>query len=193
MNSQAKVINFIREEEYKEAEETFIHNPVFDYISKNPLIKYESFEFYYTKKKNPIFLRVLLNYISLINLLNDEKLSPIQEILIKFCAKFTYENKDNENIKLILMAKSSTEVYNIYFQKLKDIFKDSACKIEDIDEEEDDIKGIGYTFQELGKIFVNDYVIGTNKGIELPNILFYIKSTEETQKLLNTIIFFPKA
>ena len=192
MNSQAKVINFIRAEEYKEAEETFINNPIFDYISKNPLIKYESFEFYYKKKKNPIFLRVLLNYISLINLLNDEQKSPIQDILIKFCAKFTYENKDNENIKLILMAKSSTEVCNIYFQKGKDIFKDSACKIEDIDEEEDDIKGIGYTFQELGKIFVNDYVIGTNKGLELPNILFYIKSTEETQKLLNTIISVPK-
>ena len=192
MNSQTEIINFIRQEKYNEAEETFMRTPIFDYSQKNPLIKYESFEFYETKKKNPIFLRVLLNYISLINLLYDQQLFPIQEILIKFCAKFTYEEKSKESIKLILMAKTSTEVYNIYFQQGKNIFKDCRCKIEDIDEKDDDIKGIGYTFQELGKIFVNDYVIGTNKGIELPNILFYIKSTEETQKLLNTVISVPK-
>ena len=192
MNSQETIINLIKEKKYTEAEEIFTQNPIFDYSSKCPLIKYESFEFHDTKKKNPIFLRVLLNYISLINLLSDQQLFPIQEILIKFCAKFTYEKISEEHIKLILMAKSSTEIYNIYFQKGKNIFKDCKCKIEDIDEEEVDNKGIGYTFQELGKIFLNDYVIGTSKGIELPNILFYIKSTEETQNLLNTHITVPK-
>ena len=187
MTAQENVINYLNKKNYKDAEEIFRQNPIFDYSSKSPLIKYEYFEFYNLEKKNPIFLRVLLNYISLINLLFDHNLSPIQENLINFCAKITYEKKGSEHIKLILMAKSSTEVYNIYFQKGKDIFKDCKYKIQDIDENEDDLKGIGYTFQELGKIFVNDYVIGTNKGIELPNILFYIKSTEETQKLLNTL------
>ena len=178
MTAQENVINYLNKKKYKDAEEIFRQNPIFDYSSKSPLIKYEYFEFYNLEKKNPIFLRVLLNYISLINLLFDNNLSPIQENLINFCAKITYEKKGSEHIKLILMAKSSTEVYNIYFQKGKDIFKDCKYKIQDIDENEDDLKGIGYTFQELGKIFVNDYVIGTNKGIELPNILFYIKSTE---------------
>ena len=191
MTAQENVINYLNKKNYKDAEEIFRQNPIFDYSSKSPLIKYEYFEFYNLEKKNPIFLRVLLNYISLINLLFDHNLSPIQENLINFCAKITYEKKGSEHIKLILMAKSSTEVYNIYFQKGKDIFKDCKYKIQDIDENEDDLKGIGYTFQELGKIFVNDYVIGTNKGIELPNILFYIKSTEETQKLLNTLISVP--
>lgn len=192
MNSVEQVANFIKEKKYNEAAEIFTTSPIFDYSSKSPLIKYKSFEFYDTQKKNPIFLRVLINYISLINLMADQNLLPIQEILTKFCAKFTYEKKSEENIKLILMAKSSTEVYNIYFQKGKDIFKDCLYKIENIDEKNEDIMGTGYTFQELGKIFVNDYVIGTSKGIELPNILFYIKSTEETQKLLNSIITVPK-
>ena len=191
MTAQENIINYIKEKNYNDAEEIFKQNPIFDYSSKSPLLKYEFFEFYDLKKKNPIFLRVLLNYISLINLLFDQNLFPIQEYLMKFCAKLTYEEKSPKLIKLILMAKSSTEVYNIYFQKGKDIFQYCKYKIEDIDEKEDDIKGIGYSFQELGKIFVNDYVIGTNKGIDLPNILFYIKSTEETQKLLNTLITVP--
>ena len=192
MNSQAKVANFIKEKKYNEAAEIFAKSPIFDYSSQNDLIKFESFEFFNKENKNPIFLRVLLNYISLINLIADQNLFPIQDILMKFCAKFTYEKLSEDTIKLILMAKSSTEVYNIYFEKGKDIFKDCQYEIDKIDEEEDDKKGVGYTFQELGRIFVNDYVIGTNKGIELPNILFYIKSTEEIQKLLNNIITVPK-
>ena len=96
MNSQEAIINLIKRKKYTEAEEIFTQNPIFDYSSKCPLIKYESFEFHDTKKKNPIFLRVLLNYISLINLLSDQQLFPIQEILIKFCAKFTYEKISEE-------------------------------------------------------------------------------------------------
>lgn len=55
MNSQTEIINFIRQEKYNEAEETFMRTPIFDYSQKNPLIKYESFEFYETKKKIQFF------------------------------------------------------------------------------------------------------------------------------------------
>ena len=128
MDTQEDVIKYIKEEKYQKAKEAFMQNPIFDYCSKSPLIKYESFEFSNTKKKNPIFLRVLLNYISLINLISDEKLFPINEILIKFCAKFTYQQKSKEDIKLILMAKSSTEINKIYFEKRKEIFKKCTYK-----------------------------------------------------------------
>ena len=54
------------------------------------------------------------------------------------------------------------------------MFENDIENIIDIDEKEEDVKGIGYTFQELGRIFLNDYVIGRNKGMELPNLVFYI-------------------
>ena len=68
------------------------------------------------------------------------------------------------------------------------IFENMKENLVDINDKEEDIKGIGYTYQGLAKIFVNDYIIGTEKGIELPNILFYMNSTQETQKFLDKII-----
>ena len=34
MNSQTEIINFIRQEKYNEAEETFMRTPIFDYSQK---------------------------------------------------------------------------------------------------------------------------------------------------------------
>ena len=188
MISEEKIINFLKDEKYPDAVETFRQAPIFNYYPKDPLIKYEFFEFSKMKEKNPVFLRILLNYISLINLVNNLVQDKFHEILFNFGCKFTYETLDNNFIKLILMVKSSTEVYDIFFKQGMDIFENVAENLIDIDNKEEDVKGIGYTYQELGKIFVNDYVIGTEKGIELPNLLFYIKSMQETQQLLGTII-----
>ena len=74
------------------------------------------------------------------------------------------------------MAKSSIEVYNIFFQKEEEIFNNVTLNLTDIDWNQAKTNSDGYTFQEISIIFVNDYVIGRNKGIDLPNILFYINS-----------------
>ena len=188
MTTEEKILNFLKDKKYSEAAETFRYTPIFNYYSKEPLIKYEFFEFSKKTRKNPIFLRILLNYISLINLLDNLHLEKFLEILLTFGCKITYENLDNNFIKLILMVKSSTEVYDIFFKKGMDIFENMKENLVDIDDKEEDIKGIGYAYQELAKIFVNDYIIGTEKGTELPNILFYMNSTQETQKFLDKII-----
>jgi hypothetical protein len=192
MDYQKKIIDFLKKEEYSEAEQIFIETPVFNYITKSPLFKYNYFEFSKTQGKNPVFLRILLNYISLINIINDEELPGFHDILLSFHAKFTYEKLNNENIKLILMVKSSTEVYDTFFKNGLNIFQDNNdIDLETIDFKEIDEKGVGYSFQELGKIFLNDYIIGKDIGIELPNILFYIKSIEETQNLIGKIFHIP--
>ena len=187
MNSQEKIIQLLLQKKEDEAVDVFKQTPIFDYSSKQPLIKYEHFEFSKTQDKNPIFLRILINYISLINLVNDQKIENFQDILLKFCAKLCYLKQSNGSFKLILMAKSSLEVYNICFQKGKEIFKNVELNLTDVAWNEDKLNTVGYTFQELAIIFVNDYIIGREKGTELPNILFYIYSTEETQLLLNKI------
>ena len=196
MESQKKIMCFIDEGNYKDAAEIFLHTPKFIFDSKNPLLKYQYFEFSGIKNKNPVFLRILLNYISLVNYLYDKGLSlkEFHEILLAFCAKFTYDIPQQGIAKLILMAKSNIESYNIFFNEGINIFNEDKDKekLIEIDYENEDEKGIGFTFQELGKIFLNDYVIGRNKGYELPNLLFYIKSTPETIIFMNKIYNIPK-
>ena len=147
MTTEEKIIRFLKDKKYSEAVETFRQTPIFNYYSKDSLIKYEYFEFSKTKKKNPIFLRILLNYISLINLVNDQALEKFHEILSIFGCKFAYETLDNNFIKLILMAKSTTEVYDIFFKQGMDIFKNMNEILVDIDDKEEDVKGIGYAFK----------------------------------------------
>ena len=191
MNSQENIIDLLLQKKNDEAVDAFKKTPIFDYTSKSPLIKYEHFEFYKTKNKNPIFLRILLNYISLINLVIEQNIENFQDILLKFGAMLSYQKKENGYYKLILMAKSSIEVYNIFFQKGKEIFNNVPLNLTDIDWNQAETNSDGYTFQEIAIIFVNDYVIGRNKGIDLPNILFYINPTKETQSLLDKIKITP--
>ena len=191
MNSQENIIDLLLQKKNDEAVDAFKKTPIFDYTSKSPLIKYENFEFSQTKNKNPIFLRILLNYISLINLVIEQNIENFQDTLLKFGAMFSYQKKENGYYKLILMAKSSIEVYNIFFQKGKEIFNNVSLNLTDIDWNQAEINSDGYTFQELAIIFVNDYVIGRDKGIDLPNILFYINPTKETQSLLDKIKIVP--
>ena len=105
-------------------------------------------------------------------------MTKFHETLFLFGAKFTYELKGEGIIKIIFMAKSNIEAYNIFFKEGKKMFENDIENIIDIDEKGEDLKGIGYKFQELGRIFLNDYVIGRNKGMELPNLVFYIKSSD---------------
>ena len=191
MNKQENIIDLLLQKKNDEAVDAFKKTPIFDYTSKSPLIKYEHFEFSTTQNKNPIFLRILLNYISLINLVIDQNIENFQDILLEFGAKFSYLKKENGYYKMILMAKSSIEVYNIFFQKGKEIFNNVSLHLTDIDWNQAETNSDGYTFQELAIIFVNDYVIGRDKGIDLPNILFYINPTKETQSLLDKIKIVP--
>ena len=145
MDPQEKIMNLVLEKKVDEAVNVFKQTPIFDYTSKKPLIKYEYFEFSKAKKKNAIFLRILLNYISLINLLNDLNIEDFQGILLKFCAKFALLNQKEGFFKLILMAKSSLEVYNIFFQKGKEMLNNFAGDINEVDWNDVDLKAIGYT------------------------------------------------
>ena len=159
MNSQENIIDLLLQKKNDEAVDAFKKTPIFDYTSKSPLIKYEHFEFYKTKNKNPIFLRILLNYISLINLVIEQNIENFQDTLLKFGAMFSYQKKENGYYKLILMAKSSIEVYNIFFQKGKEIFNNVPLNLTDIDWNQAETNSDGYTFQEIAIIFVNDYVL----------------------------------
>ena len=194
MNSQEKIMNLIGEEKYEDAAGIYMQTPKFIYKTKNPLLSYRFFEFSETANKNPVLVRILLNYICLVNFIFDKGLSltKFHETLFLFGAKFTYELKGEGIIKLIFMAKSNIEAYNIFFKEGKKMFENDIENIIDIDEKEEDVKGIGYTFQELGRIFLNDYVIGRNKGMELPNLVFYIKSSAETKIMMTKIYMIPK-
>lgn len=52
-----------------------------------------------------------------------------------------------------------------------------------------DKAGYGYTFQEMGNIFLNDLIVGRNKGKELPNMIFYINSNKEIKNIMKKIFF----
>ena len=159
-----KIIEALNNEKYEDAAQIFFQTPNFNYETSNPIFKLNYFEFSNTKDKNPVFYRLLLNYISLINLIYDKKIQNFHEIVSKFCSKFTYEEK-NKVVKFILMIKSSTEVYNFIFQNDKNVFQNN----DDVDLKfwnNNDKIALGYTFQELGKIFLTDYVIGYDKGKE---------------------------
>jgi len=184
-----QMIELLEKENIIDAARIFQETPLFNYHTESPLLKLAYFEYSDQSKKNPVFLRILLNYISLINCLFEKKPLRLHEILFKFNAKFTYEELDNQYIKLILLVKTTPEVYNIVFKEGIDLFKNrNDIDLGFWDKNEVDI---GYSFQELGRIFINDYVIGREKGIELPNIVFYIKSIKEIEDLVGKVFIIP--
>lgn len=186
------ISKLIEEKRYSEAAEIFKATPLLDYETNNPIFSLDSFEFSSTQNKNPIFLRVLLNYIALINIILDIVMEPkkFHTILSYFQAKFTYEEKENGFIKIILMAKTTIEVYNLIFQEGEKAFEKISPEIKqsiDKDFDKKNEESFGYAFQELGRVFINDYIIGRDKGNELPNILFYVNSTEKMENLIGTL------
>ena len=197
MEEQDEMINLIHEKKYTDAAEIFRKTPILNYQTENEIFNLDVFEYSMTKKKNPVFLRVLLNYISLINILLDQKISmsEFHQGLLYFCAKFSYEIQ-NGYIKLVLMAKTQIEIYNAVFcQGCDKIFENIKAEIKNSIDFSFDKKGnesIGFTFQELGRVFINDYIVGRDKGEELPNILFYIKSIEKMNKLIGKMFVVPE-
>lgn len=197
MEEQDKMINLIHEKKYTDAAEIFRKTPILNYQTENEIFNLDVFEYSKTKKKNPVFLRVLLNYISLINILLDQEISmsEFHQGLLYFCAKFSYEIQ-NGYIKLVLMAKTQIEIYNAVFcQGCDKIFENIKAEIKNSIDFSFDKKGnesIGFTFQELGRVFINDYIVGRDKGEELPNILFYIKSIEKMNKLIGKMFVVPE-
>jgi hypothetical protein len=197
MEEQDKMINLIHEKKYTDAAEIFRKTPILNYQTEKEIFNLDVFEYSMTKKKNPVFLRVLLNYISLINILLDQKISmsEFHQGLLYFCAKFSYEIQ-NGYIKLVLMAKTQIEIYNAVFcQGCDKIFENIKSEIKNSIDFSFDKKGnesIGFTFQELGRVFINDYIVGRDKGEELPNILFYIKSIEKMNKLIGKMFVVPE-
>ena len=197
MEEQDKMINLIHEKKYTDAAEIFRKTPILNYQTENEIFNLDVFEYSKTKKKNPVFLRVLLNYISLINILLDQKISmsEFHQCLLYFCAKFSYEIQ-NGYIRLVLMAKTQIEIYNAVFcQGCDKIFENIKAEIKNSIDFSFDKKGnesIGFTFQELGRVFINDYIVGRDKGEELPNILFYIKSIEKMNKLIGKMFVVPE-
>ena len=190
------ISKLIEEKWYSEAAEIFKATPLLDYETNNPIFSLDSFEFSSTQNKNPIFLRVLLNYIALINIILDIVMEPkkFHTILSYFQAKFTYEEKENGFIKIILMAKTTIEVYNLIFQEGEKAFEKISPEIKqsiDKDFDKKNEESFGYAFQELGRVFINDYIIGRDKGNELPNILFYVNSTEKMENLIGTLFAIP--
>lgn len=161
------------------------------------MLKLDFFEFSLTKNKNPVFLRVLLNYISLVNILNDQDITPkeFHDILLYFCAKFSYKVDENGYLKIILMAKTTFEVYNLIFQgNIDKAFENVSSDVKnsiDLNFDNKNECGIGYSYQELYRVFINDYVVGRDKGSELPNILFYIRSMDEIQQLIGKLFIIP--
>ena len=200
MEKQEKLICLIKQKKYKEAFEIYEEIPILDLQSKNPLLTFDYFEFCRSPKKNPVFLRVLLNYISLINLLYDNIGIPLDfhNVLYNFCGKFCYETKEiNKEIytQFVLMVKSNISVFNNIFTKDKDTFKKTGYKLGTIDydfkKKGEDVAGIGYSFQELGKSFINEEILGEKKAVELPNLLFYLDNNEKVKGLIGKIFFLP--
>lgn len=195
---ETQIIDLIQEKKYAEAAEVFNRTPILNEQSEKPVLKVDFFEYSITKNKNPIFLRVLINYISLINILLEQNLSQneFHETLLYFCAKFTYEKTEDGFLKLILMARTSIEVYNLIFQEdINNVFKDLPLDMKntiDLNFEKESENDVGYTCQELCRVFLNEYIIGKDKGIELPNILFYIKSINEIKNLIGKLFVIPE-
>ena len=192
-----KIIEALQKKQYSVAVNIFQQTPNFNYETETPLLKFEYFEFSHKINKNPIFIRVLLNYISLINILSDLEIPEFHTILYKFHAKFSYDIVETDKVqynKLVLIAESTSEVYNMILQEGPNHFQNNIyANIDNIDEKfwDKEEEAVGYTFQELGRIFLNDYVIGRDKGQKLPNVLFYIKSTEYIQNLIGKLFFIP--
>lgn len=194
MEENKSLCKLIKEKQYAEAVEIFDKTPILDYKTENPKFKFKMFEYSLVEIKNLVFLRVLLNYISLLNIINTHATNPeeFHQILFYFSAKFTYEELENGYHKIILMAKSTIDIYNAIFQQGEKVFENVESDVKssiDLSFFNKDQESLGYTFQELGKVFINDYIIGRNKGKELPNILFYVKSTKETENLVNELFF----
>ena len=181
---ETQLISLIQQRKYSDAAKTFNETPILNEQCDKPLFKLDNFEFSLTKNKNPVFLRVLLNYISLINILLEQNLPQVEfhETLLYFCAKFSYEKTKDGFLKLILMTKTSIEVYNLIFQEdINKIFENLSLDMKntiDLKFNKDSEKDVGYSSQELCRLFLNEYIIGRDKGIELPNILFYSKDKE---------------
>ena len=74
---ETQIIDLIQEKKYAEAAEVFNRTPILNEQSEKPVLKIDFFEYSITKNKNPIFLRVLINYISLINILLEQDLKRI--------------------------------------------------------------------------------------------------------------------
>ena len=196
MEADKTVIDLIKEKKYSEAAETFNKTPILDYETENPIITLNLFEYSSTAKKNPVFFRVLLNYISLINILLDQDIEAkdFHQILFQFNAKFTYEDLGKGFIKIILMAKSTIDVYNLIFHEKEKAFENVEQDMKqtiDLDFDKNGQESIGYTYQELARVFLNDYIIGRGKGMVLPNLLFYIKSTNKIQNLIGKFFKIP--
>lgn len=195
-NTMMNMITKIKENKYSEAAEIFQKTPILNYETENSIFKLNLFEFYSTLNKNPVFLRVLLNYISLINILLEQNIPAMEfhKILLYFSAKFSYEKLEEGFIKLVLMAKTTIEVYNCIFQNAENAFENIQSDVKmtiDFKFQNKNEESIGYTFQELARLFLNDYIIGRNKGEELPNIIFYIKSVNEIQNLIGKYFIIP--
>lgn len=109
MEKEKTITDFINERNYDKAADLFNQAPVYNYNCNNPLFNYKYFEFASTPNKNPIFLRILLSYISLINaiysVVNNDAIE-FHEALLKFNAKFSYI-KINEFVKIVLLIKSN--------------------------------------------------------------------------------------
>ena len=196
MEADKTVIDLIKEKKYSEAAETFNKTPILDYETENPIITLNLFEYSSTAKKNPVFFRVLLNYISLINILLDQDIEAkdFHQILFQFNAKFTYEDLGKGFIKIILMAKSTIDVYNLIFHEKEKAFENVEQNMKQtiyLDFDKNGQESIGYTYQELARVFLNDYIIGRGKGMVLPNLLFYIKSTNKIQNLIGKFFKIP--
>lgn len=200
MQKPEKLISLIEQKKYSEAFEIYEDIPRLDLKSENPLLGFDFFEFSSTPKKNPVFLRALLNYISLINLLYDNIKNPLDfhKALFNFCAKFGYETKEIEKenyTQFVLMVKTNISIYNNIFQNDKKSFKNTGYKLGTINYKFKknglDKAGIGYTFQELGKSFIKDTILQGKVGVELPNLIFYLENNENVQALINKIFFLP--
>ena len=193
---KAMMIDLIKEKKYGDAAEIFEKTPILNYQSEKPIFELDVFEFSLKENKNPVFLRVLINYISLLNILLDQNLTPTEfhKALSYFSAKFSYEMNEGY-LKLILMAKTTIEVYNLIFNEGSDkIYENFPIEVKnsiDLKFDQRSEESTGYTYQELGRTFLNDYVVGRNKGSELPNLLFYIKSIDKIQNLIGVLFYIP--
>jgi hypothetical protein len=196
MEKQDEMINLIHEKKYTDAAEIFRKTPILNYQTEKEIFNLDVFEYSKTKKKNPVFFRVLLNYISLINILLDQDIEAkdFHQILFQFNAKFTYEELGKGFIKIILMAKSTIDVYNLIFHEKEKAFENVEQNMKQtiyLDFDKNGQESIGYTYQELARVFLNDYIIGRGKGMVLPNLLFYIKSTNKIQNLIGKFFKIP--
>ena len=167
-----------------------------DEICPNALFSVESFEIVSNENSNPIFIRNLLNIISIINFVwiaSKNKIDSFHEILLTIGIMFSYtfrnEKNDKEGIDYVLLSTIPTSIYESIAKYGKKSFKNpSKFNFDEsfFSTDKNEIQ-IGYVYEQNS--IANLISELKDKGLKIcPKIMYYL-SYEFSKNLFNKKIF----